>query len=136
MSSAVALSIRQPWATLVAAGCKTIEVRSWSVRFRGRFLIHAARVPDPRPEAWSWVTDELRPCTDLRGGIIGAAEVVDCVRYPTLAAFARDAGRHLCAPDWFREPMLFGLVLTGAARLPFRRLKGNTRFFSVKESGH
>ncbi len=34
-----ALSIRQPWASLVAFGEKTVECRSWTTRFRGRFLV-------------------------------------------------------------------------------------------------
>lgn len=36
-----ALSIKQPWAGLIAAGYKNIENRSWATSFRGRFLIHA-----------------------------------------------------------------------------------------------
>ncbi|MCG0445699.1 ASCH domain-containing protein [Pseudomonas aeruginosa] len=38
-----ALSIRQPWAWLVANGHKDIENRDWATSFRGRFLIHAAK---------------------------------------------------------------------------------------------
>lgn len=43
-----ALSIRQPWAWLVAGGVKTYENRVWAAsnpgrKFRGRFLIHAAQ---------------------------------------------------------------------------------------------
>jgi activating signal cointegrator 1 len=37
-----ALSITQPWASLVAIGAKQIETRSWSTRYRGRVAIHAA----------------------------------------------------------------------------------------------
>ncbi len=41
------LTLRQPWATLVAIGAKRIETRSWSTAYRGRILIHAgARPPD------------------------------------------------------------------------------------------
>jgi hypothetical protein len=40
---AVCLSIRQPWAWLVAHGWKNIENRTWPTGFRGRFLIHAAK---------------------------------------------------------------------------------------------
>jgi hypothetical protein len=36
-----ALTIRQPWASLVALGVKTIETRSWSTKYRGPLLIHA-----------------------------------------------------------------------------------------------
>ena len=35
------LSMRQPWAWLVAAGYKTIETRTWRTNYRGPLLIHA-----------------------------------------------------------------------------------------------
>lgn len=34
-----ALSVRQPWAHLIASGEKTIEVRSWQTNYRGKLLI-------------------------------------------------------------------------------------------------
>lgn len=34
-----ALSVRQPWASLIASGRKTIELRSWSTKYRGPVLI-------------------------------------------------------------------------------------------------
>jgi hypothetical protein len=37
-----AISLLQPWATLVVIGAKTIETRSWSTPYRGRLLIHAS----------------------------------------------------------------------------------------------
>ena len=38
-----ALTIRQPWASLIAAGMKTIETRSWSTKYRGPLAIHAGK---------------------------------------------------------------------------------------------
>ena len=38
-----ALSLLQPWATLVVIGAKKIETRSWSTPYRGRILIHASQ---------------------------------------------------------------------------------------------
>lgn len=38
-----AISLLQPWATLVVIGAKTIETRSWSTRHRGPILIHASQ---------------------------------------------------------------------------------------------
>lgn len=38
-----ALSIRQPWATLVAAGLKTVECRTWKTKYRGPFLVCASQ---------------------------------------------------------------------------------------------
>lgn len=42
-----ALSLTQPWATLVALGAKKIETRSWSHPYRGWLAIHAAKGLDP-----------------------------------------------------------------------------------------
>lgn len=38
-----ALSLTQPWATLVAIGAKRIETRSWSTHYRGPIAIHASK---------------------------------------------------------------------------------------------
>lgn len=38
-----ALSLTQPWATLVAIGAKRLETRSWSTSYRGRIAIHASK---------------------------------------------------------------------------------------------
>mgnify|MGYP004469618777 FL=1 len=35
------LTLRQPWATLVAEGIKKYEFRSWKTNYRGKVLIHA-----------------------------------------------------------------------------------------------
>lgn len=35
------LTLKQPWATLVAEGLKQYEFRSWKTNYRGKLLIHA-----------------------------------------------------------------------------------------------
>ncbi len=86
--SAMALSIRQPWAWLIVHGGKDVENRQWATRFRGPVLIHAAKgmtkteyndcrdfVVREFPHIW------LPPMHDLDlGGIVGEAEIVDCVQ--------------------------------------------------------
>ena len=37
-----ALSIRQPWASLIMKASKGIENRDWPTKVRGRILVHAA----------------------------------------------------------------------------------------------
>jgi hypothetical protein len=50
-----ALTIWQPWATLIAAGVKRIETRSWSTDYRGPLAIHAAaRPPEPGLHLGPW----------------------------------------------------------------------------------
>jgi hypothetical protein len=38
-----AISLWQPWATLIAIGAKSVETRSWATPFRGELVIHAAK---------------------------------------------------------------------------------------------
>lgn len=38
-----AISLWQPWATLIASGAKKIETRGWATSHRGRIAIHAAK---------------------------------------------------------------------------------------------
>ena len=47
-----ALSIRQPWAYLIAIGAKDVENRSWLTRFRGRIYIHASKRFDNYAPVW------------------------------------------------------------------------------------
>jgi len=127
-----ALSVKQPWAALILGGAKTIDVRTWTTGQRGPFLLHAAKIDDPRPEGWALVTTpELTAYSELRGGIVGTAELVEIVEYGNADSFARDAESHLNAPDWFRPPRLYGFRFANIRPLPFRRFPGNTFFFPV-----
>jgi hypothetical protein len=135
MEAEYALSLKQPWAALVVAGRKTIEVRRWPTARRGRVLIHAGRVADNRPEAWVHVDAELRPLTDLRGGIIGAAELVDCLVYASQERFDKDQLLHRNAPSWFEPAGLYGFTFANPVILPFRRYPGWFRFFTVAPAG-
>lgn len=40
-----ALSIRQPWASLIASGEKTIEVRTWKTAYRGPLIVCVSQSP-------------------------------------------------------------------------------------------
>jgi hypothetical protein len=43
MMTVKAISLWQPWATLVAIGAKRFETRSWATPYRGPLVIHAAK---------------------------------------------------------------------------------------------
>jgi hypothetical protein len=126
-----ALSIKQPWAALLVFGHKTIEIRRWPTARRGRILIHASRQSDPRSAAWTLVPDDLQTAARLRGGIIGTAELADCLSYEGQAAFVADTKRHLNDPRWFRPPLMYGFVFAEAHPLPFCPCRGWFRFFQV-----
>jgi hypothetical protein len=133
MGRMFALSLKQPWAALLAHGLKTIEVRRWPTARRERILIHAARISDERPEAWARVPPDVLPTARLLGGIIGAGDLVDCVAYRDPLTFAADQPRHLNELAWFEEPALYGFVFANLTVLPYRRFPGWMRFFSVPD---
>lgn len=131
-AAAVALSVRQPWAALLAVGLKTVEVRTWPTRRRGPVYIHAARRPDERPEAWALVPPHCRELAALRGGLIAVGELVDCVRYETAEAFAAATAAHCNPPHWFRPGGVFGFVFHNLRPIAYHACPGQTLFFRVE----
>lgn len=96
-----AITLWQPWASLIACGTKKYETRSWSTNYRGPIAIHAAKISPSRVIDSIFgkkITDERRnflkyvraglggkPVYDVPlGVIIATADLVDChkiVRY-------------------------------------------------------
>lgn len=83
-----ALSLHQPWASLVAVGAKRVETRSWRTHHRGRVAIHAARFPGllhlAREEPFAAA---LRGIELPLGVVLATARLVDCV--PTVCGLSR-----------------------------------------------
>lgn len=85
-----ALTVKQPWASLIVDGIKDIENRTWKTNYRGRIFIHAAATPVDGPACdalsaiqFSVVFDRNRldALNGPNGVVIGSVEVVDCVEY-------------------------------------------------------
>jgi ASCH domain len=113
-----ALSIRQPWAWLIVNGYKDVENRSWRTRYRGPILIHSAlSTRDLRDGEAAKVARRFgirMPREYERGGIVGAAEVVDC--------------RTRTGSPWHRRGQI-GWVMAKPRRLSFRECKGSLGLF-------
>jgi len=115
-----ALSIRQPWAWAILHG-KDIENRTWTTRFRGRFLIHTGIKFDHEGYLWLLKNCELlsieipQPTDFQMGGIVGTANIVDCVSYHKSA--------------WFSGPV--GFVLEDAQPADFIPWRGQLGFFEA-----
>ena len=45
------ITIKQPWATLIAKGYKEYEFRTWKTKYRGEILIHAGKGIDKKAMA-------------------------------------------------------------------------------------
>ena len=130
-----ALSIRQPWAWLIARGVKTVENRTWATNFRGRFYIHASAKFDIPAGKYEKFRRELQkglrdggididlpasPAEFETGGIVGAVDLVDCV---TECEDEYDQAWHI--------PGNYAFLLDNAEPLPYRPMKGKLNFFEV-----
>lgn len=83
-----AITIRQPWAQLIVDGRKDVENRTWSTRYRGEILIHAAAPSHGDVKTMAdcqfWMAKKglgRPPAIKLgqRGAVLGVARLVDCV---------------------------------------------------------
>ncbi len=92
-----ALTLTQPWATLVAIGAKRIETRSWPTKYRGKLAIHSSsrwtkaermlvyeypfdevlieHFAHKDPGFWDVLTLQYLPL----GSILATANLVDCI---------------------------------------------------------
>jgi hypothetical protein len=84
-----ALTVIQPWATLLAIGAKRIETRSWKTNYRGPLAIHAAaRFPKSvlelclHPEFAMALSGQ----SIETGRVLAIGELVDCVDTAALVA--------------------------------------------------
>jgi hypothetical protein len=78
-----ALTVRQPWAGLIALGLKDVENRRWApgdAHIGNRLAIHAGRFDDP--ERWEHVPADVDPAHDLcqgNGLVIATVRLADVV---------------------------------------------------------
>jgi hypothetical protein len=100
-----ALTVRQPWATLIIAGLKDVENRSWTTSYRGRLAIHAGGTLDK--EGLDEYADLVESLGELpRGAMIGAVVLAD-VTQGSKSPFAMAGQYHwlLRDPKAFAEPV-------------------------------
>lgn len=67
-----AITIQQPWISLILDGHKTDELRSWRTNHRGILLLHAAKRADPK------LLGEFGYHDAPRGAILGHATIIGC----------------------------------------------------------
>ena len=73
-----ALSIRHPWVDLILAGTKTVEIRTWATRYRGRLLLHASAGYGISERDASARLGLGRPAPETLGAIVGVSNLVEC----------------------------------------------------------
>src|SRR3954451_17421580 len=90
-----AVSVQQPWATLIVSGAKRIETRSWQTRHRGPLAVHAS---SRFPPAARLLCGRSPWCQLLAqagfdgwaalpvGRVLGLVDLVDCLPVAALDA--------------------------------------------------
>ena len=79
-----AITLIQPWASLISIGEKTIETRSWSTKYRGPLAIHAGKKIDKT----AFTIPIYKEIFDMYGininniptsSIIAICDITDCI---------------------------------------------------------
>lgn len=94
-----AITLYQPWASLIADGRKDVETRPRAWNHRGLVAIHAAQKVDRE----ACIQFGYDPDTIPRGAVLCVAEMVDCVRFPSPYVTPDDYGDY--------TPGRFGYIL-------------------------
>lgn len=112
-----ALSIRQPWAWAILNLGKNIENRTWSTEFRGSFLIHTGKTIDKND--WIYLAEKYPEIPNYKelitGGIVGIADLVDCVQSSE--------------SPWFYGP--YGFILENVKEVGYIPFTGALGFFET-----
>lgn len=101
------LSVRQPWASPIVNGAKTVENRSWYTRHRGPLLIHVSKTVDLDACHDHGLDPESMPT----GVILGVVTVADCKapEEPCRSSWADNGAYHwlLVSPRRLPRPVAF-----------------------------
>lgn len=121
-----AISLHQPYASLIAAGIKTLETRSRAIHYRGEIAIHAAkRWTDAQRQTWARFHSGWRDAFPRLSGdhsfpplgvVVAVVEVTACVRFERGDL---EAGRITQADVWTGDTSLgrYGWRLEGVRAL-------------------
>ena len=122
-----ALSIRQPWVWAILNAGKDIENRPRRFHYRGPICLHAnstkgaIKYMQARQDILAFTSSRFAPPkwaeSIERGGIVGTAEIVDCIE-------TSDS-------PWFFGP--YGMVLKNVKPVPFIQVKGALGLFKWRK---
>ena len=140
-----AISIKQPWAYLIAAGIKDIENRTWKCpgKYIGeRVLIHASKTQYETPmylltdEQYDSIKQEKRIEINNSleyGCIIGSVEIVDCViNHASIWAEKSEPGQCEITGEWIKP--IYNWVLANPILFdePILNVKGKLGFWNYE----
>jgi len=121
------LSLKQPYAELIVSGKKTIELRTWNTKFRGKFLVHASKKINE--EACNRLKiDQAKLVT---GAIIGNANIYDVIFYGSKNSLVKDKDKHFAGSNY--DKPRYGFLVNQAKRFDIAiPISGKLGFFNVE----
>jgi hypothetical protein len=123
------LSIRQPWASFVVSGLKSVELRTWPTNYRGWMWIHAGKLFD----AGAMEILGLSPEHFRRGGLVGIAHLASCDVIETPQQWQTLRNEHR-SPGSFR-PGVYGWHFDDAIALTEKiETRGQTLLYHLDDS--
>lgn len=116
-----AISVKQPWASLILKGIKDIENRNWFTNYRGQLYIHTGKKVDAQgadlvSKLYPQHKNLIEKSMKIRGGVIGSVDLIDCVT------------EH--RSTWFHGE--YGFVLKSPKKIEFYPLKGQLSIFDFE----
>jgi len=90
-----ALSIKEPWISLIANGEKTIETRTWRTAYRGRLLLVGSKRPEGEFSGMAACTAKIIDCRLMNRE---DAEAAKCPYIPGLYAWVLEDVKKLEEP--------------------------------------
>ena len=103
------LTIRQPWASLIMAGLKEYEFRSWKTNYRGEILIHAGKTIGREAEKRlkKYLSDKLPT-----GKILGKVNLMDCIKVtPQFLSELRKVNPDIYTKSVFKEEYAWNVTV-------------------------
>lgn len=82
-----AISIKEPWASMLYNGKKTIETRTWKTNYRGELLLCASRYPKSEISGYAFATCILSDIHKMTEVDVASA---CCTVYPNAYAWMLD----------------------------------------------
>ena len=101
-----ALSIKEPWASMIYSGKKTIETRTWQTNYRGKILLCASK----------------KPSTNLSGNAFAIVELIDC------RPMTKQDEEAACCELYDRA---FSWVMNNIENIDLFQIKGQLGLFNV-----
>ena len=151
-----AITIKQPWASLIVEGIKDVENRTWATKFRGRVLIHASQAWGKQNAEICISNEHVKQALEnlgmihnynvgetgykgysfsglQHGAIIGSVEIVDCViNHPSVWAEMTTENRKTESdPEDYEFKTIYNWVLANPIKFdePIHSVKGKLSFW-------